>query len=192
MKSAVIVVDMHKDAFNGPADHPTIKDFRSIVPRIRDLVAESRSLGGLIVYAQDSYLANDFLFTGRMKPHAVRGTIGEQLIDDLDVQTGDIVLPKRRFSAFFRTDLDMTLRVYGIDTIAVCGLVTEVCVLATALDGLCNDFSTVIISDCCTSRRREDHEAAISIYSHFPTYPTLRVRTAEAFINEVRANRVLD
>jgi nicotinamidase-related amidase len=192
MKFAVIVVDMHNDAFNGPADHPIIQGFRSIVAPVQQLVKEARSLGGLVVYTLDSYLKNDFLFTGRMHAHAVRGTEGERLIPDLEVLPEDMVLPKRRFSAFFRTDLDLTLRTLDIDTIAVCGLVTEVCVLATAMDGLCNDFSTVIISDCCTTRKKEDHEAIMDIYSRFPTYPTLRVRTAQQFVNEMKKGKILD
>jgi len=192
MKCAVIVVDMHKDAFKGPPDHPIIQGFRSIVAPIQQLIEQSRALGGLIVYTLDSYLEEDFLFSGKMKPHAVRGTEGEKLIEDFVVEPGDMVLPKRRFSAFFKTDLDVTLRTLQIDTIAVCGLVSEVCVLATALDGLCNDFATVMLSDCCTTRYPEDHEAIMAIYRHFPTYPTLRVRTAEEFLTEARENRILD
>ena len=192
MKFSLIVVDMHNDAFKGPADHPIFKGFRSIVAPVQDLVRNVRSLGGLVVYALDSYLQNDFLFTGKMKAHAVRGTEGERLIPELEVLPEDMVLPKRRFSAFFKTDLDMTLRTLGIDTIAVCGLVSEICVLATALEGLCNDFTTVIISDCCATRSRKDHQAIMDIYSRFPTYPTLRVREAEAFLAEMRAGKIFD
>ncbi len=76
MDFAVIVVDMHKDAFKGPADHPVIDGFRSIIPRTQKLINEARKLGGLIVYTLDSYLENDFLFTGKMKAHAVRGSTG--------------------------------------------------------------------------------------------------------------------
>jgi nicotinamidase-related amidase len=86
----------------------------------------------------------------------------------------------------------MTLRTFGVDTIAVAGLTTEICVLATAIDGLCNDFYTVIISDCSATRSSELHKTILSIYSHFPTYPTLRVRTAEEFLIEARENRILE
>ena len=103
MRFAVIVVDMHKDAFKGHPDHHIIKGFRSIIPPIKDLVEEGRKLGGLIIYTLDSYLEKDFLFTGKMGPHALRGTEGEELIADLQVKQGDMVLRKRRFSAFFRT-----------------------------------------------------------------------------------------
>ena len=113
------------------------------------------------------------------------------MIDELPVLESDIVLPKRRFSAFFKTDLDMTLRTLRIDTIAVTGLTTEVCVLSTVLDGLANDFNSVLISDCCASRSRETHDAVVAAFSRFPTYPTLRVRTAEEFLAEAGGEAVL-
>jgi nicotinamidase/pyrazinamidase len=190
MKFAVIIVDMLKDSFNGPPDHPVIAGFKTIIPGIRFLVKEARKLNGLIVYANDSFFKEDFIFRkGKMHAHSLRDTSGAEIIDKLEVRPGDIVLPKRRFSAFFKTDLDITLRNHEIDTIAVTGLTTEVCVLATALDGLSNDFYSVIISDCCATRRREDHEATIAIYSRFPASPTLRVRTAEQFLQEAREGK---
>jgi len=193
MKFAVIVVDMLKDSFNGPSQHPVIQGFRRIIPKIKFLTEEARRLNGLIVFACDSYFKEDFLFQKGIFPaHAIRGTEGAEVIPELEVKPNDIVLPKRRFSAFFRTDLDITLRTFGIDTIAVTGLTTEVCVLATAIDGVCNDFYSVIISDCCATRSQEDHDAIISIFSHFPTYPTLRVRTAEKFLEEVKEGKIID
>ncbi len=191
MKFAIIVVDMLKDTYNGPPEHRIIREFRSIVPRIQNLVTEARKLQGLIVYANDSFLAEDFLFRGRMARHAIRGTPGAEVIDELPIMEGDIVLPKRRFSAFFKTDLDMTLRTFGMDTIAVTGLTTEVCVLSTVLDGLANDFNSILISDCCASRSREAHNAVVAAFSRFPTYPTLRVRTAEEFLEEARKGAIL-
>jgi len=192
MKFAVIVVDMLKDNFKGPADHPVIKGFKSIIPKTSFLLEEARRLNGLIVFACDSYFEHDFLFRGKMPPHAIRGTQGAEVIEELNVYPEDMVLPKRRFSAFFKTDLDITLRTLGVDTIAVAGLTTEVCVLATALDGLCYDFYSVILSDCSICRSRDTHEDIIAAYSQFPTYPTLRVRTADQFLAEVREDKILE
>lgn len=192
MKFAVIVVDMLKDTYDGPPEHRIIKEFRSIIPSIQNLIEEARKLKGLIVFANDSFLAGDFLFKGKMTCHAIRGTRGAEVIDALPILEGDIVLPKRRFSAFFKTDLDMTLRTLGIDTIAVTGLTTEVCVLSTVLDGLANDFNSVLISDCCASRSRETHHAVVAAFSRFPTYPTLRVRTAVEFLLEAKEGVILE
>ena len=119
MKFAVIIVDMLRDSFEGPSDHPRIRLFRAIIPTITFLLDKARKLGGIVVFANDSYFEKDFLFRGKMPPHALRGSKGAEVIDEISIQPEDIVLPKRRFSAFFRTDLDITLRTLGIDTIAV-------------------------------------------------------------------------
>jgi nicotinamidase/pyrazinamidase len=191
MKFAVIVVDMLKDTYDGPSDHHIIQGFCSIIPRLQFLIAEGGKINGLIVFACDSYFKEDFLFKGKMPQHAIRGTRGAEVIDELPILPGDVMLTKRRFSAFLKTDLDITLRTLKIDTIAVTGLATDVCVLTTALDGLCNDFYSVIISDCCAARSRERHDAIISIYSRFATYPTLRVRKADEFFTEACVKRIL-
>ena len=56
---------------------------------------------------------------------------------ELDRLPRDMVLPKRRFSAFFKTDLDQTLRTLDVDTVLVGGISTNFCVLTTALDAVC-------------------------------------------------------
>jgi len=192
MKFAVIVVDMHKDAIEGSPDKPVVQEYRAIVPKIKSLVDEARKLNGLIVFALDSYFQEDFLFRGKLRPYAIRGTRGAELIDEFEVHPEDIVLPKRRFSAFFRTDLDITLRTLSVDTIAVTGINTDVCVFLTALDGISNDFNAVIISDCTAARSREIHEMMISNLSDNTAYPLLRVSTAEEFLAEVKEGRILE
>ena len=92
-----------------------------------------------------------------MKAHSLRGTPGAEVLEDLDRTPADIFLPKRRFSAFFKTDLDMTLRLLQIDTVAVTGLATHFCVLTTALDALCHDFRAVILEDCSAAPTTEMH-----------------------------------
>jgi nicotinamidase-related amidase len=94
-------------------------------------------------------------------------------------------LPKRRFSAFYKTDLDQTLRLLGSDTIVVAGITTEVCVLMTAMDGLCHDFSVILLEDCCASRNRETHQGCLNLYRDFALYPLLRIMTLEEFIKGV-------
>ena len=85
MKFAVIIVDMHKDSFEGPPDHPRIQMFRAIIPKIQFFLNEARKLEGLIVFANDSYFKEDFLFKGKMPPHAVRGSKGAEVIDELKI-----------------------------------------------------------------------------------------------------------
>jgi nicotinamidase-related amidase len=106
-------------------------------------------------------------------------------LDELKPELTDIILPKRRFSAFFKTDLDQTLRVLGVDTIVVTGVTTEVCVLMTVMDGLSHDFSAILLEDCCASRSKEFHQACLHLYRDFALYPLLRTMTFKEFLKEV-------
>jgi nicotinamidase-related amidase len=120
-----------------------------------------------------------------MKVHSLRGTKGAEVVDDLRPEPTDIILPKRRFSAFFKTDLDQTLRTLGVDTIVVTGVTTEVCVLMTVMDGLSHDFSAILLEDCSASRSKEFHQGCLNLYRDFALYPLLRIMNLEEFLKEV-------
>ena len=184
MKPAVIIVDMVKDTFKPDSRRAITLEGRAILPRLQELLAEARQRGFPVVFACDSFLEDDFIFKGRMKPHSIRGTEGSEVIDELRPEPGEIVLPKRRFSAFFKTDLDQTLRTLGADTIVVTGIATEVCVLLTAMDGLSNDFQVILLEDCSASHRREAHEACLGLYRRFALHPLLRIMTLRDFLAE--------
>ncbi len=187
MKPAVIVVDMVKDNTKEGSRHPITVEARSILPNLQRLLAESRKRGFPVIFACDSFLKEDFIFKGKMKIHSLRGTKGSEVMDELRPESTDIVLPKRRFSAFFKTDLDQTLRVLGVDTIIVAGITVEVCVLMTAMDGLCHDFSAILLEDCTASKSKEMHQACLDLYRDFALYPLLRVMTLGEFLKETAA-----
>ena len=185
MRPALVVVDMLEDTCGRGAAFPITVHARAIVPRLRTLLAAARARGLPVVFACDSFLADDFLFRGRMRPHSIRGTSGARVVSDLPPEPGDHVLEKRRFSAFFKTDLDQTLRTLGCDTIAVGGIATNVCVLATVLDGLSHDFEVVWLRDASAAHRPEVHEATLALYERFPLEPLLRIETSEAFLSSL-------
>ena len=185
MKPAIIVVDMVKDNIKEGSRHPITLEARSILPNLQRLLEEGRKRGFPVIFACDSFLKDDFIFKGRMKVHSLRGTEGSEVVDELRPEPTDIVLPKRRFSAFFKTDLDQTLRVLGVDTIIVTGITVEVCVLMTAMEGLCQDFSAIILEDCTASKSKEMHQACLNLYRGFALYPLLRVMTLEEFLKEM-------
>ncbi len=183
MKPAIIVVDMLK---GGVGSNPAVKsESEKIIPNIQRLLNKSRGLNFPVIYACDSFMSQDFMFGGKMSPHSIRGTKGVEVIDELRPESGDMVLEKRRFSAFFRTDLDITLRTLEVDTIVVSGMNTHVCVMFTAWDGLANDFNVIIVEDCCAAPKREIHDAAINLYRMSPVYPLFRIITLDEFLLEV-------
>jgi len=184
VKPAIIVVDMLKDNLRESSRNPYYGTARAIIPNLQRGLEESRKRGFPIVFACDSFLEGDFIFRGRMKVHSLRGTKGSEVVDDLQRATTDIVLPKRRFSASFKTDLDQTLRTLDVDTIVVTGVTTEVCVLMTLMDGLCHDFSAILLEDCCASRSKEFHQGCLGLYRDFALYPLLRIMTLDEFLKE--------
>jgi nicotinamidase-related amidase len=184
MRPAIIIVDMVKDSFREEHQLPITLEALPMIPRINDLMQKGRALGIPIIFACDSFLPDDFIFRGKMKPSSIRGTEGAEVTDQLEVREGDIILPKRRFSAFFKTDLDQTLRTWNCDTVVVGGITTNVCVLMTALDALCHDFSAILLEDCCAAHKREVHETTIENYRKFALYPLFRIMSAEEFLRE--------
>jgi nicotinamidase/pyrazinamidase len=185
MKPAIIVVDMLKDNLKESSRNPYFQEGRAIIPGLQRLLEEGRKKGFPIIFACDSFLKDDFIFKGRMKVHSLRGTKGAEVVDDLKPEPTDIILPKRRFSAFFKTDLDQTLRTIGVDTTVVTGVTTEVCVLMTVMDGLSHDFSAILLEDCSASRSKEFHQGCLNLYRDFALYPLLRIMNLEEFLKEV-------
>jgi len=175
MRLAAIVCDMIEDFIRPDGPLPVGGEGLRIIPNLQRLKEFCRRRALPFVYANDSLMPDDFLFRSRMRPHALRGTAGTRVIDELSPEPGDLVVHKRRFSAFFRTDLDITLKEWGVDTVVLGGVATEVCILTTAYDAVCHNFEVIVLEDCCASRFRENHEKVISLLRNGPLYPLLRV-----------------
>ncbi len=180
---AIIVVDMIKDNVDTDSHFSMGEEARKLIPRIQKLLEIARDIGAPVVFANDSFLPDDFIFKeGGSKPHAIIGTEGAKVITEFGPDDSDIIVEKRRFSAFMGTDLDISLREMGVDTIAVAGIGTPVCVLTTTLDGLAHDLKVIMLEDCCASYRPDDHQAIISVYRRCLKPPLFRVMTLDDFI----------
>lgn len=180
MKPAVIVVDLLED--NCRVQGQIMPVHQRMILSLSPFLRECRDRGVPVIFACDSYLAEDFIFKGRMKPTALRGTPGAGVLKEIEVRDTDIVLPKRRFSAFFKTDLDQTLRTKGVDTVAVAGINTHFCVLTTAFDALSHDFYTIILEDLSGAFKPEIHQRFVEAYRQSAMYPLLKVLTSEEFL----------
>ena len=105
MADAVIVVDMQK-GFMAPGGTLYCGDAaRKIVPRVRDRLEREKEAGAALFFTRDSHLPDDREFE-IFPPHCVEGTSDEEIIDELaDLEHDARVIKKRRYSAFFETDL---------------------------------------------------------------------------------------
>jgi len=183
MAYALIVVDMLVGSFTNP-QAPLTREAKKIIPPVQRLLAAFRDHASPVIFACDSFLRGDFIFKGRLKEHAIRGTDEVKVIPELTPLPGDTVLEKRRFSAFFKTDLDQTLRLWKIQTVVVTGVTTHVCVLSTALDAIANDFGCIIAEDACCCHKPELHEGVLKAYRRSALYPLLRVMPTAEVIEE--------
>lgn len=181
----LIVVDMIKDNVYTPRHGLLDQEATKIIPNILLLTRTFRRYGEKVIFACDSFMEDDFIFGGRMRPHAIRGSGGDQPIDELEMQSSDLFLAKRRMSSFHKTDLDQTLRTWQIHTVVVCGIVTNVCVLLTVMDAIQNDFRAVMVSDACACHKPEIHEMTLQSYSNLVLFPLIRVMTASEIANEI-------
>ncbi len=98
---------------------------------------------------------------------------GARVIPELAPREGDVVLPKRFYSAFHETGLDPLLRQSEVDTIILCGQHTHICVRHTSADAFYRGYRIVVPPDAVDSFTEEDHEAGLAylqaIYGAEPT-----------------------
>ena len=74
----------------------------------------------------------------------------------------DVSVCKVAYSAFFNTQLDWVFRRAGVDTVVVCGIVTNGGVASTVRDAHMRDYRTVVLSDGCATFTEAAHQAAIT------------------------------
>ena len=174
-RPALLIIDMVKDSFDDAKNLPITPFARKIIDPINKLIGIFRLQNWPVVFSTDAFQKEDFIFTGRMKPHSLAGTKGAEVIEELDKRPEDLWLPKPRFSAFFDTDLAQRLKRDKVTLCAVAGITTHVCVLATVLDALCSDFQAVLLEDCSASSSEEIHGWIVNTYRRNPIYPLLKV-----------------
>lgn len=89
--------------------------------------------------------------------HNLAGSVQTELMPELGPEEGDVVIrTKRRLSIFRDTDLDLTLRELGIDTVVLAGINTNTCVQCAAFESLNRDLKTIVVADCVASMYGDD------------------------------------
>ncbi len=91
----------------------------------------------------------------------VTGTKGAEIEPSLGPHPGDIVLVKKKPSAFFGTPLVSMLIHRGVDTVIVCGGATSNCVRASVFDSCSYNFRTIVVSDAVIDRVAASHEMSL-------------------------------
>ena len=187
-RPSLLIIDMVKDNFDKEKHLPITTFAEKIIEPLNKLKTVFREKGWPIVFATDAFHEQDFIFTGKMKPHSLKGSTGAEIIDELERKEEDLWIEKPRFSAFFRTDLDQWLKNREVTLCAVAGITTPFCVLATALDAICWDFKAVILEDCTAAASKKIHEQTLEIYRRSALYPLLKVASSSQLLVELSSS----
>lgn len=214
--TAVIVVDMQND-FGSPGgmfDRAgiDIKPIQDIVEPISGVLDTARSEGMLVIYlkmafqpdlsdssspdgptwvkhrpleAGEAATAPD----GTPSRILIRDTWNTDIVDELQPQADDIVIYKNRYSGFYNTTLETTLRDRGIETVVVVGATTSVCVDSTVRDAVFRDLHCLVLEDCTAEPIAFDAPRS----NHVATLLTLEllfasITTSETLIAAVNAS----
>jgi len=135
---------------------PTV---REIIPRIRDLLQRETSAGSHIIFVCDTHEPDDREFE-MFPPHCIRGTEEPDVIPELK-EFADEIIPKRRYSAFFETNLDERLAELQPHKIIIVGDCTNICVLYTAADARYRDYTVEVPADCVATFDADAHKFAL-------------------------------
>src|SRR6195256_3779225 len=174
-KTAVIVVDMQNDfgAKGGAVDLAgiDISGIRKAIAPIAKVLTSARHAGIKIIYLKMAFHPDLSDFgapdspnrlkhlpfnvgksihapDGRESRILIRDTWNTDIVDELKPQADDSVIDKHRYSGFYQTDLDATLRKLGIQYLVIVGCTTSVCVESTVRDAMFRDYSCVLLEDC--------------------------------------------
>jgi ureidoacrylate peracid hydrolase len=170
-RTAVIVIDM-QNAYASPGGYLDLAGFdisgaARVIANTKAVLEVARAAGMPVIYFQNGWDADyveaggpgspnfhksNALKTMRERPELqgtllARGTWDYELVDELKPQPGDIVLHKTRYSGFFNSQLDSTLRSRNIRNIVVVGIATNVCVESTLRDGFFLEYFGIVLED---------------------------------------------
>jgi nicotinamidase-related amidase len=138
--------------------------------RIIELVACARGVGVPVVFIQEVHkrTLTDFgrELDGAEGVHCLEGDAATELADGLDPRPDEYLIRKRRYSAFFATELDVVLRSYGARTLILVGGLTDVCVQYTFADAHQRDYHCRVVSDCVGGSSRRAHDAALEAMAY--------------------------
>src|ERR1043165_1830905 len=187
-KTAVIVIDM-QNAYASPGGYLDLAGFdisgaAKVIANTGQVLETARAAGVPVIYFQNGWDADyveaggpgspnwhksNALKTMRARPELqgkllAKGGWDYELVEALAPKDGDIVLPKTRYSAFFNSQLDSTLRSRGIRNIVFVGIATNVCVESTLRDGFHLEYFGVMLEDA-THHLGPDFIQAASVYN---------------------------
>jgi nicotinamidase-related amidase len=159
MPYVVLIVDMLRGFLEAGNPLYCGETARRIIPNVQKLLAEEVARGSRLLFLCDNHDPDDLEF--KMFPrHCVVGTPETEVIPELSGYPREII-PKKRYSGFYGTDLDQRLKALSPDKIIVCGVCTDICVCHTVADCRNRDYLVEVPANCVASFDESAHQYAL-------------------------------
>jgi len=167
-RPALIVIDIQAETFYDRTEEaiPTMPDYAERMLRTRTVIDKAREKGIPVIFIQEVHRPDlvDFgrELDGSEDIHCIETNPGTDIaVEEMGFLPNDYLIKKRRYSAFFGTDFEILLRGLNIDTLLLCGGLTDVCVHYTFVDGHQSDYFCRVIEDCVAGSSEDAHEASL-------------------------------
>lgn len=176
-RPALIVIDIQASTFIDASEIRSIDNmpgYRDRMLQARDAIDAARLADIPVIFIQEVHRPDRVDFgrelDGDEDVHCLEDNPNTALaVKEMGVRPSDYVVPKRRYSAFFGTDLEILLRGLKIDTLLLVGGLTDVCVHYTFVDGHQSDYFCRVIEDCVAGSSLQAHEASLRAMEYLQT-----------------------
>ena len=173
---ALIVIDIQAETFDDRTDEaiPTMPDYADRMLKARELIDKARARDIPVIFIQEVHRPDlvDFgrELDGSEAIHCIETDPGTDIaVEEMGFLPTDYLIKKRRYSAFFGTDFEILLRGLKIDTLLLCGGLTDVCVHYTFVDGHQSDYFCRVVEDCVAGSCKEAHQASLRAMEYLQT-----------------------
>ena len=176
-QAAVVVIDIQKSTFIDASAERSIDNMPGYKDRMiaaRDLVDAAHDNDIPVIFIQEVHRPDlvDFgrELDGDEDIHCLEGDPRTEVAkEEMGFRTGDYIVPKRRYSAFFGTDFEILLRGLKVETLILCGGLTDVCVHYTFVDAHQSDYFCRVVEDCVAGSSVEAHDYALRAMEYLQT-----------------------
>lgn len=163
MTVATIIIDMQADFF---LPHPRLTQNRAmLIANINDLAGIARRNIFPVIWVKQVFASNlhDAPLEVKRGGHriVIEGTDGANLLPELDFGASDTILIKKRYSAFFGTQLDSIFNDFASKRIVIAGVNSHACVRANGIDAYQRDYDVLLARDCIDSHDDEHHRISM-------------------------------
>lgn len=161
-KPALLIIDMVNDSFTSER----LTAIRTgLCDSINNLLSFAREKQFHIIWVRQEFkadLSDAFL---EMRDENINmyieGTHGSKIVEELSRMNDEHEIIKKRYSAFFETELDNLLKTLNPSCLVLAGVNTHACIRTAAIDAYQRDYRVLIIEDCVASPDQRHHDVTL-------------------------------